>query len=380
MKLVICHSNPDLIERLLRRPLAARHVVQVCQDPKHLLVCVGETEPHLVVLGGNALPAQPKAIEKALRELDFRTRILTIQNECEDERLDALWFTLQAFEREYYSPVSHDPQNYTVIAEVDESEAMFMASPAPRWDRAAQEERFLTLLETATREHRRAKAYLKSALATERSYRKDWSLAALCDKPLAFQWRMQLVRYFAALAHYLPGVDSQCLPLPYPPAGKFDLVPTALPSSGRYAVAAAQWFGLLPGAHQACVHAAAIKVGMTDIRTVAPRLVGWNDFVREAAIANCRVWDACLGDAPALLRGLCATRQTRNRQRLFFSWWQLPDFIEAQDLLENLVSEFRQGRRAKVDARFISFPEFVAKCNCTPQKQRPDVLTPFQNN
>ena len=82
MKIVICPSNHNLVSGLLTRPLASSHTASL--EPKALHACVAEMEPHLVLLGGDDLAVQPKALEKALRELGFHTRILVIPNECED--------------------------------------------------------------------------------------------------------------------------------------------------------------------------------------------------------------------------------------------------------------------------------------------------------
>jgi hypothetical protein len=335
-------------------------------------------EPHLVLLGGDNLAVQPKALEKTLRGLGFHTRILVVPNECEDTRLDSIWFTLAAFTRSY-APVEHDPQHYTVLGEIENGDVIDMPAPDPIGDLPAQQDRFLALLEAATREHLQAKAYLQAALATQRSFHRDWSLAVVRRNPLAFHWRTQLFRYIGALSHYVPGIESQCLPLPYPAARGMDLLPPALPDAGRYAHGAAQWFGLPTGVARVLAKAAESKVNMENLAPVVGFLSGWTNFVREAAVAHCKVMDACLREDLAQLRLLRATRHTRNQQRIFGVWWQLPEFMEATDALQKLVGEFRQGRRSSNRARFESFTEFMRLQDSGPQPER-QAPAPFRNN
>jgi hypothetical protein len=378
MKIVICHNNRNLVTRLLARPLASSHTVSLCLQPTALHACVAENEPHLVLLGGDNLAVRPKALEKALRELGFRTRILVVPNDLEDARLDAIWFTLQAFTR-CYAPMEHDQQHYTVLGEIENGEIFDVSAPEPVWEPPAQEDRFLALLEAATREHLLSKAYLKAALATQRNFQRDWSLAVVRHNPLAYQWRTQLFRYVGALSHYVPGVESQCLPLPYPAARGMDLLPQALSDAGRYAHGAAQWFGLPSGVALALAKATETKVDMGNLAPVVGFLGGWTLFVREAAVAHCKIMDACLREDLALLRSLRATRHTRNQQRIFGVWWQLPEFMEPTDALQKLVGEFRQGRRSINCAHFGSFAEFLRLQDSAPQSER-QAPAPFRNN
>ena len=378
MKIVICHSNRNLISRLLARPLASSHTVSLCLQPTALHACVAENEPHLVLLGGDNLAVPPKALEKALRKLGFHTRILVVPNDCENTRLDAIWFTLQAFTR-CYAPVEHDQQHYTVLGEIENQEIFDVSAPESVWEPPAQENRFLALLEAATREHLQSKAYLKAALATQRNFQRDWSLAVVRHNPLAYHWRTQLFRYVAALTHYVPGVETQCLPLPYPAARGMDLLPHALPDAGRYAHAAAQWFGLPTGVARALTKAAETKVDMGNLAPVVGFLGGWTNYVREASVAHFKVMDACVREDLTQLRSLRATRQTRNHQRIFAVWWQLPEFMEATDALQKLVGEFRRGRRSNNGARFESFTEFMRLQGSGPQPEG-QAPAPFRNN
>ena len=378
MKLLICHSNFDLVSRLLARPLASSHTVSICGQPTALHACVAENEPHLVLLGGDNLAVPPKALEKPLRELGFRTRILVVRNDLEDARLDAIWLTLEALTRSY-APVEHDPQHYTVLGEIQNGEVIHGTAQDSIWELPAQEDRFLALLEAATREHLQARAYLKAALATQRSFQRDWSLAVVRRNPLAYHWRIQLFRYLGALMHYVPGIESQCLPLPYPAARGMDLLPQALSDAGRYAHGAAQWFGLPSGVALALAKATETKVDMGNLVPVVGFLAGWTLFVRETAVAHCKIMDACLREDLALLRSLRATRHTRNQQRIFGVWWQLPEFMKPTDALQKLVVEFRQGRRSSNRARFVSFTEFMRLQGSAPQPER-QAPAPFRNN
>jgi hypothetical protein len=362
MKMLLCHSNRDLLPRLLRRPGAEGHVVILCLDPSLLIPMVGEIEPHLVLLGAKGLPVPPETLMTGLREIGFYARVLQVPEDLEtDQQLDAVWRALGASSRDHHA-VDYDPQHYTVVSETEHPTTASKPFPASCFDLPTQENRLLALLEAGTTQHVRAQSYLQAASATHESYEKEWTLAVLCGDMMAYLWRSQLFRYLSALVHYIPGVETECLPLPHPPARRLDCLHSTLSVEALYALSAAQSFGLNP--HIACGLANVGQLGNHNgppLGALAVRLTGWTLLLREAAHANAQVLDACLSAQPADLRALRQDRSHRNLQRLFCAWWGLGEFGDSPEPLERTAREFRQGRRAMGIPAFCSFSKFSAR-------------------
>jgi hypothetical protein len=234
----------------------------------------------------------------------------------------------------------------------------FTASAIPA-DLVAQENRFLALLEAGILWHRRAQSYLHAALVTERHCESDWVLSAVGANPTAYLWRTQLFRYVSALAHYIPGVEVECLPLPHIPSPKLDYLYTALSGEAYYALSAVRAFGIHPAWDEALWEVGQIQANPgTRLAEDCARLAGWARFVRETAAAHVDFLDACLVDYPARLAARPVTRRTRNQYRIFCLWWNLRGFLASPDKLTRISAEFHRGRRAEAIPEFDSFFRF----------------------
>ena len=374
MKLLLFHSNPKLLCRLLERPLAGQNVVISCSNRGELIPLIAATEPHLVVIGAEDPEVPPKEIEGTLRDVGFHTRILILPNEClNDQHLDAVWLSLRSFPREPLC-AEFDPQHYTVLTE-EKFEPMGAGACAPPDDSARQENRLLTLLATGVLQHARAQAYLSATIATQRSYQREWTLGALFGDAMAYLWRSQLFRYASTLAHYIPGMSTECLPLPHPPAQRLDYLHTALPPEALYTLCALRAFGVNPGFAQGLWSVGQLQVTQDPrLSGEAAQLAGWAGLLREVATAHVRVLDACLADPPAQLAAFQDTRHLRNLQRIFCQWWQLTNFTNSTGDLQKLVREFKAGRRAVGISSFCSFYEFAE------QIQRGEQATSLMRN
>ena len=374
MKLLLFHSNPKLLSRLLERPLAGQNVVISCSRRGELIPLIAATEPHLVVIGGDEHGVPPKQIEEALRKLGFHTRILVLPSECQDDQhLDAVWLSLRSFSREPLC-AQFDSQHYTVLTEKS-FEPRGAGVCAPPDGSAKQENRLLALLATGAVQHVRAQAYLSAAIATQRSYEREWTLGTLFGDAMAYLWRGQLFRYASTLAHYIPGVSTECLPLPHPPARRLDYLHTGLSAEAFYALSALRTFGVNPRFAEGLWSVGQFQATQDPrLPGEAAQLAGWAGLLREVATAHLRVLDACLADLPAQLSAFQDTRHSRNLQRIFCQWWQLTDSTNSPDDLQKLVKEFKAGRRSVGVSSFCSF------CQFAEQIQRGDQATSLMRN
>jgi hypothetical protein len=327
-----------------------------------------------VVIGGDDHDVPPKEIEGTLRELGFHTRILVLPSQCQDDQhLDAVWLSLRSFPREPLR-AEFDPQHYTVLTEKS-FESSGAGVCAPPDGSAKQENRLLALLATGAVQHVRAQAYLSATIATQRSYQREWTLGALFGDAMAYLWRSQLFRYASTLAHYIPGMSTECLPLPHPPAQRLDYLHTALPPEALYTLSALRAFGVNPGFAQGLWRVGQLQATQDPrLPGEAAQLAGWSGLLREVASAHVRVLDACLADLPARLSAFQDTRHSRNLQRIFCQWWRLSDFTNAPGNLQELVKEFKAGRRAVGISSFCSFYEFAE------QIQREDQAASLMRN
>lgn len=359
MKLLFFHNDPKLLVRLMGRSFAAQNVVIPCTKQSELSSLVAATEPHLVVLAGDGTAESLRGIEATLREEGFHTRVLVLPRDRQDDRhLDAIWLPLRCFPREP-SSAKFDPHHYRVLTEKGLNSAGTAACQAVD-NPATQEDRFLALLQTGAKQHARAQAYLRAALATQRNYQREWMAAVLSAQPLAYLWRSQLFRYASTLAHYIPGVDTECLPMPHPPAKGVDYLPTALSPEAFYALAALRTFGINSGSANGLWSVGQFEARQGDkLPGEVAQLAGWAAFLREVARAHVRVVGACLREqgTPALLSSDNA--RPRKLQRAFCHWWRLTHFMESPEQLGRLAMEFNSGRRATRVGEFCSFYDFL---------------------
>jgi hypothetical protein len=357
MKLLFFHTDPALLARLLDRPTAAQNLVISCTEPGELIPLVAATEPHLIVLAGDGDKGALEEIGSSLRGLGFHARILVLpRDRWDDMHLDAVWSTLRSFPREPLL-AEFNSQHYEVLTEKESRPAEDLKSAESV---AAQENRLLALLETGTLRHARAQAYLRAAIATQRHYGGEWTAAALAGDPKAYIWRGQLFRYVSVLAHSVPGVDTECLPLPHPPAERLDYLPAALPPEAFYALQALRAFGVSSGFAQGLWNVGQFDAGKDSWTPEnAVQVAGWATAMREIAVVHLRVLKACLAGASARTLAFQSDRHSTNLQRIFCLWWRLHHFTDAPRRLSGLVEEFHSGRRAFGVSAFCSFYQFV---------------------
>ena len=361
MKLLFFHNDPKLLHRLMQRPFAAQNLVIPCTERSELLALAAATEPHLVVIAADDAEFSQKEIEASLRVVGFHTRILVMPRDRQDDRhLDAIWLSLRCFPREPLG-AEFDTEHYSVLSEKD-FETTGARPRTPPEDSSIQEDRFLGLLATGALHHARAQAYLSAAIATQRNYQCEWTLAALSSDAAAYLWRCQLFRYVGTLAHYIPGIDTECLPLPHPPARRLDYLPLALAPEALYALDALRAFGANLGFARGLWDVGQLEVAQDPrLPGGAAQLAGWAAALRETALAHIRMLDACLAENPTHLPAFRNNRHSRNLQRIFCQWWGLTDFMASPDKLLGLVREFQSGRRAADIRSSCSFYEFVER-------------------
>jgi hypothetical protein len=359
MKILFCHNNLKLVDRLLERPLAAGNVLVQCVHGRDLIPMLASAEPHLVVIGGDKLGASPKSLERDLREAGFRTPILIMQeNRKDDGLLDDIWRSLKALSGEPVPP-EYDPQNYIVLGETSLS-SRCGCNPETAEILESQENRFLAMLGAGMLHHSRSATYLKISIETERNYQREWASAVISGHAMGYLWRAQLFRYVSTLAHYIPGVDAKCLALPHPSSPKLDFVHKALSAEAFYGLNAVRTFGMNPKLEKILWEVGQIETTQNErLADDVSRLAGWSSVMREAAVAHVQVIGACLSNDPARLAELAQNRHTRILSSIFTEFWDLNAAIGCSGGLQRLTNEFHHGRRAVGIREFESFFEFV---------------------
>lgn len=369
MKILICHNNSEVLSRLMERPLAAKNVVIPCFHGQNLITTLAATEPHLVVLGGDKLGASPTALERRLREAGFDTPTLILHDERPDnDGLDEIWRYLQRLPR-CLERLQADSQEYQVVTERE-----FKPGTSREGDSAEtvewQENRFLTLLEAGSIHHSRAQTYLRLTTATERHYELDWASAVLSGDAMAYLWRVQLFRYVSVLAHYVPGVEVGCLPLPEPASRTCDFLHTTLSAEAYYALNAIRTLRTNPEFDARLWELGQIETNQGPrLADDAARLAGWASIVRETATAHVEVMEACLSKEPTRVGALQQTRHSRNCRSVFLRLWGLTRFLSFPEELQRLVKEFQAGRRPEGAREFCSFHDFLDHLQQSAQEQ-----------
>ncbi|HZR17848.1 MAG TPA: hypothetical protein VFE51_11020 [Verrucomicrobiae bacterium] len=360
MKMLICHSDTEVVQRLLNRPQAGRNILVHCRGAEELVSMVAATEPHLVVIGRSAIKTSQGEAQRVLLEAGFKVPIrLMTEARPSDEQLDELWRALAESSGKPES-FAFDSENYQVLTESPWEKQV--AGPAAREEtKELQEDRFLALLATGKVNHQKARTYLAAAEATERHCEPYWASAALISEPIACLWRTQAFRYASVLAHYVPGVEVDCLPLAHPLSPSLDYLPTGLPGEACYALSALATFGIHPQSSQALWNLGApLATNDRNICEYAACLAGWARFLQNMAGAHVWVLDRCLSSESVEITTLQTTRQ-RCRFQTFCRWWNLNELLTSPDAAKRLIAEFNDGRRAEGVPAFYSFYNFTEK-------------------
>lgn len=359
MKLLFCHPSHSLLRRLLDRPLAGHSLVVPCPQATNLIPVAAATEPHLIVLGAETQGTFPQALQSSLRQAGFYAPVVILTSaHPSDQELDDIWRQLQISNRKLSRP-QFDAQSYTVMTEKLDKPRRSERVVAPK-DLAAQENRFLALLASGALCHQRAKAYQRTAAATEHYLASDWALATLSGEGRAYLWRTQLFRHASVLAHYIPGVEVECLPLPHPPSSKLDYLYNALSGEALYALCAIRAFGIDPGCERTLWKLGQIQTAQeSNCSDVCTRLAGWSGLMRQVAAAHVHVLDTCLSGSSAMENVPQESHRSRCRQQIFCRWWKFTGFLTSPESLGRLSEEFHSGRRAVGVPSFDSFFEFA---------------------
>jgi hypothetical protein len=221
MKILICHSNPRVLAAVMECSQAAGNLVINCPHGRDLIPTIAATEPHLVVIGGDKLGFSPRELEAGLREAGFRQRTLVLRDNCQADDFHLIWQSLQS-PLDSTPPFDYDLQKYTVFGEKKFGPPSSTLASAEALEE--QENHLLAIMAAGAMRHSQAEDYLNAAIKTERNYQRDWISAMLAGEAKAYLWRAQLFRYISALAHYVPGVEADCLPLPHPASTKMDFL------------------------------------------------------------------------------------------------------------------------------------------------------------
>jgi hypothetical protein len=356
MKILICNDDPCVMSKLMERPLAARHVVIPCLEARDLIRMVAATEPHIIVVGGGRPRVDSKALERRLREAGFRVPMVFLPDDHpEDIALEDLEKCVSSMS-DAPNAITAGSQDYKVVIEkpIEQRGAARNGAIA----RVEHEEaKFLSLLAGGSSHHEQARSYLNLCGTSQVNHEQDWATAAVCGGPEAYMWRAQLFRYVSVLAHYVPGVDVDCLPLPKPASAKLDFLHTALSTEAFYALNALRSFGIDPVLERGLWEVGQIETPETANLTDVARLAGWASIVRQAAIAHVKVMAACLSEGACALSGGETTRSAMNHRKSFLHFWNLKGLADPD--LRRLGEEFWTGRRASGVAAFCSFYDFV---------------------
>lgn len=358
MKILICNDDPRLLSKLMERPMAAHHVVIPCLQDRDLVRTVAATEPHIVVLGGSKVGAGFKALEKRLRQAGFQVPVLFLPDERPEElsvkdleeRVARMTNPAQA--------LAVDSQSYEVITEraFEQNRSTTNSSVVHG---AHEEAKLLTLLDRGRTHQNRARSYLSLCDASRAKYEQDWATAALFSGPEAYMWRAQLFRYVGVLAHYVPGVDVDCLPLPKPASPKVEFLHTALPIEAFYALCALREFGINKVLDCGLWEVGQVEAGQTANVVDVARLAGWTLIIRQAAIAHLAVMDSCLSKEAYRLSGIEAAGSANQDWTCFVHFWGFKSLGSTAEHLQRIVEEFRGGRRAAGMREFLSFYNFI---------------------
>jgi hypothetical protein len=356
MKLMFCHHDVNVMQRLLDRPAGGENVVILCQNAAEIFRLIAATEPHLIVIGGKFVAA-PSKLATRLRIAGFQIPIRVMPAAPpNDGQLDDIWATLKSSAREF-GKFDPGPHAYAVLAEQNfPGSTISTKKPSP--NAFLEENRFLALLDVGEI-HNCARRYLEAAKLNEDRCEGDWASAIATGSSKAYLWRTQLFRYVGTLAHYVPGVEIDCLPLPHMPARKLDYLYKALSSEALYGMNAVRSFGINAACGKALWDLGQLQTTEgPQLSEHVMRLLGWTRFLRSVASAHVDIVNSCLtnnlGNDASFGKGC-----SRNQQRLFGEWWNLKTLITSPTNVRRVVNEFHAGRRASGIPPHESFFDLV---------------------
>lgn len=358
--MLFCHQNFSLLNQLLRRPDAGPNVVIPCLDAGDLIRVAAATEPHLVVVGTGADGVTPKELEHRLRAAGFLMPILMLgDGEMGVRQLDEIWQALRLCSHDL-TELSFGMDGCQVLAEsptkIRSSEALQSSANS-----APQTNRLLALLEAGHRHQQRAQDYFNAAVAHQAHHQSEWSLALLDAEAAAYLRRAHLFRYVSALAHFVPGVDVDCLPLPQGPSRKIDYLSNALSGEAFYALNAVRAFGITPQCDPGLWAVGQLQTKSDSKPDEVVQLAGWAEIMRQIVSATLRISGELLHDHPAGTEEFAQNPHRQVQHQIFCSFWNLEYFRHDAGQLWQLGKEFRKGRRAEGIMPYESFFDFAQR-------------------
>lgn len=338
MKLMILHTNPHVIQQLQRLLDPDCHVlVKAMTEPSHLVEVTLSTKPEAILVGGNWEGPSIEDLEAMLRKWVIPVRWIRIPAEPVDQET---WKDILAQLDSVHaksppkspSPgkriITFLPSRFCLPAEDENGHSLFTESVDPY----GAMERFARLVTAGRRNHAQARRYFGLALKWMQltSVEHAIAIAEAPEEAVKFG-RATMERCLGALAHYVPGVDSEGLPSPDSDlslGGSWSDEPSA---ECCYVLAAMLEIGYPPRVMEL------IRFALTANRlnNCSPFVVGLSvrgiiSFLVGVIHAHCRVMDRLLGEGP--LPSL-----SESDFRLFCKFWGLSGVINSPEILEKCL-------------------------------------------
>jgi hypothetical protein len=389
MKILLFASSGGITSHLIAEEIErAGHVlVTIVEEPNLLIHEIARTTPHLLVLDvfADALSGQMDQVRMLFPNLPVFSIIGALSDGPAEWQPALRQFLSQPIKPEAPRPYADDIR---VVCH-EKSLITYWEGKLNRpkqedgWEQrcSTQEARYVLQLQAGRKNHEAAKRYYECLLAQQAGLDQELGYRIVHGSYKALSWSRDLaVKWLALLAHYVPDVELEYLPIAGTPGPSIDYVHHYLSLEGMYAAALIMHAGVQPSVDHAIKDLVAASFEGQDAQTllgISVKLYGIAQLLQQVGKAQIELMDAWLD--PGILdraEDHDLLRSERRNAGIYRDFYGLNYIVHYPAPLALTLRGFHAGTTYVPDQRrfptFADFRRLLENCSNRASLPQPD--------
>ena len=348
MKLILVHADSTTRHQILQTLDKLGHIIVA--EPGHpgsLLLAIARHQPHAVIIG-KLPPSIPKEIIVALAEKCPGTPMLWLPEDnvsgfiksslgSEIDKITAppAVKKIQLYNIDEQRLVLHDDR-YKPFAR----EEKLNETASARSDLERESDLFLRQVCCAKKNIRLARQYVAQLLYTDQALRTEVAYRVIHGSYKVYWLREHAMRFAAALAHFIEGVEVEFLPSPATPSPVLDFIHYEPPTDSLYAALALISHGFRPALMPGVKSILRMKfTGQADEQLVEEAMIlsGWCAVLAEVVVAQIHFMNEVLNVHSDWHAGRKMSRAMHRAEGIYGDFWGFHALRENPDRMRELA-------------------------------------------
>jgi hypothetical protein len=348
MKLLLLHADSTTRHQIFQTVNELGHIVVAePSHPRPLLLAIARHQPHVVIIG-KLPPDFPKEVLDAIAEKCPGTPLLWLpENDISGfvrgslgEEIDKITTPttvrkIQPYGTDEQRLVLHDDR-YQPFAQNEK----LGKTAAAKSNLERESDLFFRQVCCGLKNVRLARQYVAQLLYTDTALRTEIAYRVTHASYKVYWLREHAMRFAAALAHFIEGVEVQYLPSPATPSPVLDFVHYEPPTESLYAVSALISHGFRPALMPGLKSILRMKfTGQSDEQLIeeAMMLSGWCAVLGEVAVAQIHVMNEVLNVNSDWHAGRKMSRAMHRAEGIYGDFWGFHALRENPDRMRELA-------------------------------------------